>query len=74
MTERSKGISVWSGNKGQDVGLERCQTEGRYRYVEPVPRALWEQPPELPVLRKLDMTAGERLALVCQIPHSRATR
>ena len=69
------GICIWRGNKGQDVCIERCQAEGRYRYLKPEPLGHWEQPPELPVFRELvDMTADERLPLVYLDAHFRATR
>ena len=75
MTVRNMGICIWWRNKTQDVCVERCQEEGRYRYLEPQPLPAWEQPPQLPVFRELvDITAGERLALVYLSAHYRGTR
>ena len=75
MTERNMHICIWCRNRGQEVCLERCQAEGRYRYLEPEPLAQWEQPPELPSFRELvDMSASERLALVYLDAHYRAPR
>ena len=58
-------ICAWCANKGQQVCLESCVPEGRYRYLAPAGLADWELPPELPPFRELmDLPAIERLALV----------
>jgi hypothetical protein len=58
-------ICVWCRNRQQEVCVELCQTEGRYRYLEPAPLETWELPPELPPFRELlDLPAVERLALI----------
>ena len=58
-------ICIWCANKMVDVCFERCQAEGRYRYLVPEHLADWELPPELPPFRELiELPAIERLALV----------
>jgi len=58
-------VCGWCANKGQMICLERCQTEGRYRYLETATLDQWELPPQLPPFRELmAMPAIERLALV----------
>jgi len=58
-------ICAWCANKQRDVCVERCQPEGRYRYLVPEPLHSWEFPPELPPYRELmQLSADERLALI----------
>ena len=65
VSEKNMGICIWCRNRGQEVCIERCQAEGRYRYLEPEPLPAWETPPELPSFRELvDLSASERLALI----------
>ena len=72
VSERNGHICVWCRNRGQEVCLERCQAEGRYRYLEPELLAEWETPPELPSFREMvDLPARERLALIYLDAHYR---
>ena len=65
MMRRNMSICVWCRNREQEVCVERCQQEGKYRYLEPEPLAHWELPPELPPFRELmELSAGERLAII----------
>ncbi len=65
MMRRNMSICVWCRNREQEVCVERCRQEGKYRYLEPEPLAHWELPPELPPFRELmELSAGERLALI----------
>ncbi len=58
-------ICVWCRNRHNEVCVERCQPEGKYRGLEPEPLEVWEQPPELPPFRELlDLSPSERLALL----------
>lgn len=58
-------ICAWCANRGYEVCHERCQGEGRYRYLAPAPLAPWELPPELPPFRQImELPAVERLALL----------
>lgn len=65
MMRRNMSICVWCRNREQEVCVERCRQEGKYRYLEPEPLAHWELPPELPPFRELvELSAGERLAVI----------
>ena len=64
-SETNPAICAWCANKQQEVCVERCQDEGRYRYLEPAMLSDWELPPELPPFRVLmALPAVERLALI----------
>jgi hypothetical protein len=58
-------ICVWCRNRTVDVCLNKCQPEGRYRYLEADALERWEQGPTLPPFRELvDLSSMERLALI----------
>jgi len=58
-------ICIWCRNRTVDVCLERCQPEGRYRYLEPDTLERWESGPTLPPFRELvDLSPMERLAVI----------
>ena len=40
-------------NRYKDVCAEECQSEGKYRHLEPEPLPDWELPPELPPYREM---------------------
>jgi len=60
----NREICIYCHDKTSDVCLP-CQQEGRYRFLEPDNLEHWEQPPELPSMRKLvDLPPYERLAVL----------
>lgn len=65
MMAQNMRVCIWCANRNQEVCVEVCQMEGKYRYLEPELPRPWELPPELPPFRELvDLPAGERLALI----------
>lgn len=65
MSERNMRICRWCQYSMVDVCLEKCQPEGRYRYLKPNELMEWESIPHLPPFRDLvDLSAHERLALL----------
>ena len=65
MAKLNMGICIWCANREQEVCVERCRQEGKYRYLVPEALADWEEPPELPPFRELvDLPARERLGLI----------
>ena len=65
MSERNLKICIWCRNRNQEICVEECRPEGRYRHLEPECLPDWELPPELPPFHKLvDLPAVERLALI----------
>jgi hypothetical protein len=65
MNTRNMRICVWCRNRTGDICLEKCQPEGRYRYLEPDTPESWEAGPELPSFIELvDLPAPDRLALI----------
>ena len=65
MSTSNMGICIWCRNRMVDVCLEKCQAEGRYRYLEPDDLESWEPGARLPPFRELmDLPAHERLALI----------
>jgi hypothetical protein len=68
-------ICRWCANRTRDVCFERCQAEGRYRYLEPEPEPVWRAPFALPPFRELvDLPAAERLALLYLAAHYAQSR
>jgi hypothetical protein len=75
MNERNMMICIWCRNQNNEACIERCQSEGKYRNLEPEPLAQWEFPPELPAFRELlDLPPHERLALIYLDAYYRASR
>jgi hypothetical protein len=65
MSARNMAICRWCCNQMVDVCPEKCQPEGRYRYLVPDAQKEWEPKYHLPPFRELiDWPAQDRLALL----------
>jgi len=65
MTRRNMSICVCRRNRNrqQEVCVERCRQEGKYRYLDREPLAHWELPPELPPFREVVEQARKNVLL-----------
>ena len=58
-------ICVWCANRSGEACMASCGPEGKYRYLAPDTRPVWEAPPRLPPLRDIvDWPPAERLAML----------
>jgi len=63
MPGRSMAICNYCLNRNKYECEFECQSEGRYRYLEPEPLPQWEMPPQLPPFRALaDLPLADALA------------
>jgi hypothetical protein len=65
MPGHSMAICNYCLNRNTYECESECQSEGKYRYLEPEPLPQWEMPPQVPSFRVLvDMPAADVLATI----------
>ena len=63
--EADNRVCGWCNNRGRERCNAECQTEGKYRYLEPVTLESYETGTELPAFKEVvDMTPSCRLAIL----------